>query len=121
MNYMQKQNNRKVGTKYEQFAQKYLIEKNYKILETNFKIRTGEIDIIAKDNEYFVFFEVKYRTRQIYGLPKEAVTRAKQKNIISVAKYYLFSRKLDVFCRFDVIEIFGDESINHIENAFWEA
>ena len=54
-------NKRKVGTDYEKQAAEYLKKKGLKILEQNFYCRMGEIDIIAKDREYLVFVEVKYR------------------------------------------------------------
>ena len=54
-------NKRQVGTQYESMAVQYLTEAGYHILERNFRCRTGEIDIIAKDGAYLVFVEVKYR------------------------------------------------------------
>ncbi|WP_010166944.1 YraN family protein [Candidatus Epulonipiscium viviparus] len=121
MNYMRKLNSREIGAKYELLVKNYLLDKQYEIIETNFRTKNGEIDIIAKAGEYLVFAEVKYRSKNQYGTPKEAVTLQKQRKIISTAKQYLFATQLDAFCRFDVIEVFGNESINHIVNAFEEA
>ena len=96
----------------------YLIQNDYKILETNYKCKIGEIDIIAQKDNIIVFVEVKKRSSAKYGLPREAVTQFKQHKIKMVATYYLQKTKnFDKNCRFDVIEILG-ESINHIENAF---
>ncbi|OOB79306.1 MAG: YraN family protein [Epulopiscium sp. Nuni2H_MBin003] len=114
-----KPNKRQIGSMYEVKAEEYLEKKGYIILENNFRNRTGEIDIIAKDNEYIVFVEVKFRTNTKYGLPREAVNRVKQKNIINVAKFYIERKKLDSFFRFDVVEVFNND-IKHIINAFWE-
>ena len=58
----------------EAVAFNYLIENNYKILNTNFSCKLGEIDIIAQKDDYIVFVEVKARTSKLYGLPREAVT-----------------------------------------------
>ena len=55
------ENRRKIGTNYERLAGKYLEAHGYQIIEYNFKCNAGEIDIIAKDQEYLVFCEVKYR------------------------------------------------------------
>ncbi len=96
----------------------YLIENNYKILETNYKCKIGEIDIIATKDNTIIFVEVKKRNSTKYGLPREAVTPYKQRKIKMVATWYLQKTKnFDKNCRFDVIEILG-ENINHIQNAF---
>ncbi|OON99607.1 MAG: YraN family protein [Epulopiscium sp. Nele67-Bin004] len=120
MNYTQGQNgSRGVGTKYENLAVKYLEDLGYTIVTKNYRNKTGEIDIIARDNNYLVFVEVKYRQSSAFGHPREAVNYSKRKNIIKVAKYYLYTHKLDVYCRFDVVEV-CDDKINHLPNAFWE-
>lgn len=112
-------NKRQAGTSYEIKAEEYLIKKGYKILERNFRNRSGEIDIIAKDGEYFCFVEVKYRTTNDFGSPLEAVDYRKQNQIRKVAMYYLMKNKLSEWtpCRFDVIGFEG-EKMTHIENAF---
>ena len=102
----------------EAVAFNYLKQNDYKILETNYTCKMGEIDIIAKKDEIIVFVEVKARTTAKFGLPREAVTLYKQHKIKLVATYYLQKTKnFDKICRFDVIEILG-ENINHIQNAF---
>ena len=103
-------------------ASKFLKEKGYSILETNYKTHLGEIDIIALDKDCIVFIEVKTRTDEAFGAPSEAVTLKKQEKYYKVASEYLQrNKKLDSICRFDVIEImFLDEipEIEHIKNAF---
>ena len=104
-------------------AEGYLAAKGYEILEKNFRSGHTEIDIIAKDGEYLVFVEVKYRRQLNFGRPIEAISRRKQLNLISCAYGYLAREGLsDVPCRFDVVEVFGREwlTINHIENGFGE-
>ena len=54
-------NKRQTGTDYESLAAKYLVEQGFTIIEKNYRNRTGEIDIIARDGEYICFVEVKYR------------------------------------------------------------
>ncbi|MCL2620906.1 MAG: YraN family protein [Defluviitaleaceae bacterium] len=101
----------------------YLEAKGYKVLSTNYKAGGGEIDIIAKDGEYIVFVEVKYRQGNAFGGGFDAITPAKVRRIIKSAKTYLYKQnQWESPCRFDIIEIFGREQleINHIENAFWE-
>lgn len=112
-------NRRETGTQYEERAAEYLIAQNYQILERNYRIRSGEIDIIARDGTVLVFIEVKYRKNDESGNPLEAVDIRKQKKIINVAHYYLYQKKYgDVPCRFDVIGICGSH-IEHMKDAFW--
>lgn len=112
-------NKREIGTKYEAFACEYLKKNGYEIVERNFRSKKGEIDIIAKDNEYLCFIEVKYR--DAFGLTKgyEAVNKKKQDIIFGVAKYYIYKNNLkdDIACRFDVISIDGD-NVTLYKNAF---
>ena len=103
---------------YEKKAGAYLEECGYKILKYNFRCRMGEIDIIARDGEYLVFCEVKYRARSRLGHPSEAVGRRKQQVISRCAAYYLMSeRASNTPCRFDVVSIEG-EAVTLIKNAF---
>ena len=110
--------NKKVGNIGESPAVNFLKDKGYKIVELNYTNKIGEIDIIASDKGVLVFVEVKSRSSDKYGLGREAVDLRKQHKIMLVAEGYLKYNKLfDIGCRFDVIEIMGDE-ITHIENAF---
>ena len=109
-------NRREIGTAYEKRAVLFLREQGYDILQTNFRCRQGEIDIVARDGRYLVFVEVKYRGDDTRGLPEEAVGGKKQKKIIQTARYYLYSRGLpeDTPCRFDVVAIHGKASFDKI-------
>ena len=102
----------------EKKAIEYLKKQKYKILETNYTCKLGEIDIIALKDKIIVFVEVKAREDLSFGRPCEAVTPHKQNKILSVAKYYLTLKGwVEENSRFDVIEVI-DREINHIENAF---
>ena len=102
--------NNDLGSWGEKLAASYLRKKHYKIIQTGYRCRFGEIDIIAKDKEYFCFIEVKYRTTNDFGNPLEAVDFRKQNQIRKVANYYLMRNKLSEWtpCRFDVIGFVGD-------------
>ena len=119
-------NKKKIGDIGENYAVKYLKKKRYKIIERNFRSKTGEVDIICSKKDTLVFVEVKARSNSRFGTPAEAVNYYKQKKIILCTKYYLMKHKIsNMNIRFDVIEIFLDNNyklldINHIENAFWE-
>lgn len=107
-----------IGKKHEEEAANYLKSLNYKILELNFKLLPiGEIDIIAKDKDTFVFVEVKYRKNNNYGTPAEFVTKTKQSKVIKTALCYLKKNRIKADFRFDVVSICGNE-IDHIPNAF---
>ena len=116
----EKKNKRQTGAYYEREAGRYLEQMGYEILEYNYRCRFGEIDIVAKDGEYVVFCEVKYRADGRKGIPLEAVDVRKQKVIFRCAMYYLTEHHLeDVPCRFDVIGIQGkDGKVTYIKNAF---
>ena len=109
---------RKTGAEYEQKAGAYLEGQGYEILEYNYRCRTGEIDIVARDGEYLVFCEVKYRADAGCGHPEEAVDTRKQRRISKCALYYLTCHGLaDQACRFDVVSFEGD-TVTLYSNAF---
>ncbi|MCR5641641.1 MAG: YraN family protein [Lachnospiraceae bacterium] len=113
------ENLRTKGGAYESRAAEFLQSRGYRILERNFRCRIGEVDIIARDGNYLVFVEVKYRKSASRGMPVEAVGFAKQKKISSVAGYYLMTHGLyeNTAVRFDVVAILGEE-IRLYQNAF---
>ena len=109
----------------EALAADYLRKKHYRILATNFRIRMGEIDIIAADREYLVFVEVKLRKNADFALAREFVDDRKQKRLRAAAGFYLAGHPTNLQPRFDVIEIYAPEGletrrpvINHLEDAF---
>ena len=111
-------NRRGFGAAGEALAREYLERKGARILETNFRRPTGEVDIIAQFRRTIAFVEVKRRSSLRYGRPAEAVNPAKQAHIARTALLYLQENGLaDAPVRFDVIEILPGE-IRHIENAF---
>lgn len=73
----------------EDLAVNFLKEQGYKILERNYRIRGGEIDIVCMDGDYLVFVEVKARYSDEYGLPSESMTPWKIKYLLKTAQFYL--------------------------------
>lgn len=112
-------NKRKLGEEQEKRASVYLKEKGYEILEHNFFSRYGEIDLIARENEYLVFVEVKYRKDVHLGYPEESITTLKMKRILRTANWYMMKNQIseNTPCRFDVVAMLG-EKIKVIKNAF---
>ena len=114
-----KSNTRNTGTSYERKAAEYLEQQGLVILKHNYRCRQGEIDLIARDKEYLVFVEVKYRSQNRAGYSLDAVNPAKQKKISKVARYCLAAEYhcTEIPCRFDVIGIDGG-CLHWIKDAF---
>lgn len=112
-------NRRKTGTDGEKLAAAHLERQGVFILERNYRCRSGEIDLIGRDGEYLVFFEVKYRRDARMGHPEEAVGTAKQRQICRVADYYRLVQglPLQTAVRYDVVAVEG-EQIRWVKNAF---
>lgn len=111
-----------LGEKGEDMAAAYLLNKGYKIMETNWRKGSLEVDIIAKKEDILVIAEVKTRSTNYFGEPEEFVTKAKQKNLIKAANIYIQLNNLDVETRFDIISVLikGDQhKVHHIEDAFY--
>ena len=83
-----------LGNLGEDIACKFILNKGYEIVERNFYCRQGEIDIIAKDNEFLVFIEVKTRKNENYGRPIDAITFYKKKHFINSIEYYLYKNRI---------------------------
>ncbi len=115
----------KNGALGEAFAAEYLQKQGYAILETNFRTRFGEIDIIAQKGDVLAFVEVKTRAATMLAAPEAAVTFAKQKKLIMAAMQYLQMHPVDLQPRFDVVAIttasktaFSVLELAHLTDAF---
>ena len=112
----------KLGETGEALAARKLIKAGYKIIETNYRTRLGEIDIIAKEDDTIVFVEVKSRRSVHFGNPKQAVTLQKQRKISMVALYYLKATgQSTARARFDVVTVISNRDrpqVEIIKNAF---
>ncbi len=114
-----------LGQQGEEAAIKFLKKRGYRILERNFRCPLGEIDVVSRHNDTLVFVEVKTRSSHAYGLPEEAIDYRKQRKLKQLAYYYMKYKGLgfEVKCRFDVVSVLKDSSINGfeiriIQNAF---
>lgn len=112
-----------LGTLGEQEACRVLIELGYTIVARNYRVRGGEIDIVAESPGLIVFCEVKTRTSALFGLPEEAVTFTKQRRLRRLAAEYMFREGRHAGnVRFDVISVVVDAGdvteLRHITNAF---
>ena len=114
---------RRLGDRGEKLAQAFLRSKGYKIIETNYRRREGEIDIIAQTADCLAFIEVRTRRGGQFGAPEESITQAKQKRLEALALEYIQSHEnLPPQWRIDVVAIELDDKgyisrIELIENA----
>src|SRR6188768_3498553 len=84
-----KSSNRAVGNKAEELVCWYLEERGYRVIERNFRTRSGEIDIVTDLNGLLVFVEVKARYSHDFGLPIESITESKLKFLKRTAEFYI--------------------------------
>lgn len=108
---------KQTGDKGEELACQYLRRLGYRILKRNFRIRGGEIDIVAMHGEWLVFVEVKTRSSHEFGLPLESLTFWKIKSLLKTALIYVSNvRWGDKPYRLDVVTVdFTDGSTPKIE------
>jgi putative endonuclease len=108
----------------EEHAARYLTSRGYRVLERNYRTSRGEVDIIAEHGDTLVFVEVKARSSDEFGEPREAVTTWKQRRIARAAAAYLSAKeRRERATRFDVVEVSITpqgrvEKIDVIEGAF---
>ena len=113
------------GVAGEVLAARFLRDKGYRILSSNYHSRFGEIDIIAEDGPYIVFVEVKARSEHSMTLPREAVTPDKTKKILRTASMYVKAYPSNLQPRFDVVEVWVSDDdpmiplqIDHLISAY---
>lgn len=122
---MSGQESRLLGRWGEGLAADYLRKKGYSILAANWRCRFGEIDLIAADQAYLCFVEVKLRKSDAFGQAGEFVDRRKQEKLRTTAQLYLAQNETSLQPRFDVVEIYAPQGmdterpdVRHLENAF---
>ena len=116
--------NNLVGAWGEATAAEYLRKKRYEIVAAGYRCRFGEIDLVARDKKGTIcFVEVKLRGEGAIGLPREFVDSRKQARLRTSAETYLSMHDMDVSARFDVAEVYTDQTgrilrMEYLENAF---
>lgn len=113
-----------LGSQGEELAVEYLTASGYRLICRNYRLRSGEIDIIMYDHEVLVFIEVRTKSALAHGTPFDTVNYQKRRQIEKTARHYLARFKIseDVRCRFDVVGISitagNPPKIEHLPNAF---
>lgn len=112
-------NKREIGSRSERSVGEYLTRQGYEILQYNFRCRSSEIDIVAREGRYLVFVEVKWRSSGRNGAPEDSVDARKQKRILRAALYYMVRFRVPegTPVRFDVAAV-EHGKVHLIRSAF---
>jgi putative endonuclease len=112
---------RDLGDAAEDLAANHLTRLGFRIVARQFRVRGGEIDLVARDGGTLCFVEVRSRKDDGHGAPEETVGAIKQRRVITAARAWLAKHPTDDPCRFDVVAIVdgpGQKSIKLFKNAF---
>ena len=110
-----------IGDKGEILAVEYLSNNGYAILETNWRFRKSEIDIIAQKDRFLIFIEVTTSSNKKFGNSSESIDKKKIRLYKDAVEGYLEQYPSDLEVRFDVVNIIigkDETEIEHISNAF---
>ncbi len=108
------------GAGYELIARRWLEQAGLRFEAANVRFRGGELDLIMRDKQQWVFVEVRYRRDDRFGGAAASVTRHKQQKLLRAAALWLARRNASFAthdCRFDVVAITG-ERIEWLPDAF---
>ncbi len=114
---------RRLGQWGENVAAHHLEAGGLVLIERNWRRRGGEIDLVARDGETFVFVEVKTRRGREFGAPEEALTARKAQKLLELGQLYMAEHELDdVNWRIDLVAVELDDTglllrCDHIPNA----
>lgn len=111
-----------IGKSGESHACTHLENLGFKIREKNWRHRHDELDIIAENETFIIFVEVKTRKNNSFGSPETFVTRKKQSFMIRAANEYMIRKNLEKEARFDIVAVTGvheNPEVVHIPNAFY--
>ena len=111
----------KLGKEGELIAFMILQRDGFNILETNWKFRKAEVDIIAQKDGFLIFIEVKTRGSKKFGNPSDSIDKKKISLYKDAVEGYLEQYPSELEVRFDVVNIIigkDETEIEHIPNAF---
>ena len=110
----------RAGDEAEEAAARHLMASGCRIVARNARYRDGEVDLIAREREIVVFVEVRMRTGSRFGGAAVSVGSVKQQRIARAAQHWLFAAYGERWpaCRFDVVTVDGNGTIEWIRDAF---
>lgn len=112
-------NAKSIGDKAEDKAKEFLIAQGLEFIEQNYRVKSGEIDLIFKDATQWVFVEVKYRESTSHGFAAEMFTVAKKRKLVRAIMCYFTALNMNIHhtdMRIDLVAIDG-EQLNWIKNV----
>ena len=113
----------RLGSWGEALAGRFLQDKGYQILDTNYRTSHGEVDIVARDGEELVFVEVRTRRRGSFGAPEESLSKAKVQRLVNTCEAYLQNApEAGAAWRVDLVCVYLDaagklEGVQHLPHA----
>lgn len=109
------------GQQAEEIAAAYLQDRGVVILQRNFRVRGGEVDLIGREGATLIFVEVRLRRSADFGGARESITRRKQHRVVLAARHYLARLQGDWPCRFDcvLLEALSWQSVEWVRDAFY--
>ncbi|MDZ7876834.1 MAG: YraN family protein [Saprospiraceae bacterium] len=111
-----------IGQRGEDIAADYLTQKNYTILDRNWRCGRAEIDVVAMHGTILVFAEVKTRSNDLFQRPESAVNEKKRRLLARAAVAYMRKIGHEWAIRFDIIAIVKHDTqffVDHFEDAFF--
>lgn len=114
---------RRKGGRFEQLARAWLQAQGLRLVQSNYRCKLGEIDLVMRERELLVFVEVRFRGVRSQVPPCETVDPRKQQKLLRTARHFLLcnDRFSNHPCRFDVLGISDDAGTpkyEWIRNAF---
>lgn len=108
-----------LGTAGEAIAAEHLAAHGLRVLERNFRVRGGEIDLVCREGRTLVFIEVRLRRSGDFGGAGASITASKRRRLVLAAQHYLL-RQPDAVCRFDAVlmDSLNETGIEWVKNAF---
>lgn len=107
----------------EEYARRHLLRNGYEVLESNWRYKKWEVDLIARVDTTLVFIEVKTRTSEYFGPPSSFFTAKQARRITGAAAQYMVATGHDRAIRFDFISILIDPldryTLKHMEDVFF--
>ncbi len=115
----------RLGAWGEQVAGRFLQDRGYRILATNYRCVYGEVDIVAQEDDELVFVEVRTRRVGNYGTPEESLSKPKLRRLVATCHHYLQRQDAGAAqWRVDLVSVYLQpgrvrrlERINHLRHA----
>lgn len=110
---------KQTGAAAEDLAASFLTRQGLRVVERNYRVRGGEIDLICQEGATLVFVEVRLRSNQRYGGAAASITASKQQRLILAARHYLQTHG-ERDCRFDCVLLSALEegALEWVRDAF---